>query len=90
MKLKTPNQINPVVVVEEEEKTVSMDEMANTLLAAVASPAMIHSIEEMPEFTHHARTLCIKISTISHYWLSAMELGVVANARFWIQSLLGL
>ncbi|KAJ4840345.1 hypothetical protein Tsubulata_029268 [Turnera subulata] len=66
---------------------VSMDLMANTLLAAGASPAMIHSAEEIPEFTPHARALCINVGTISHDWLPAMKLAAdVANkaGRPWV------
>ncbi|XP_065862893.1 hydroxyethylthiazole kinase [Euphorbia lathyris] len=52
---------------------VSMDLMANTLLSAGASPAMIHSIEEIPDFTPHARALCINVGTLSPDWLPAMK-----------------
>ncbi|EEF44300.1 hydroxyethylthiazole kinase [Ricinus communis] len=52
---------------------VSMDLMANTLLAAGASPAMIHSIEEVPDFTPHTQALCINIGTLTPTWLPAMK-----------------
>ena len=44
---------------------VSMDLMANTLLSAGASPAMIHSIEEILAFTPHIQALCINIDTLT-------------------------
>ncbi|WCJ24184.1 hydroxyethylthiazole kinase family protein [Euphorbia peplus] len=52
---------------------VSMDIMANTLLSAGASPAMIHSIQEIPDFTPHTHALCINIGTLSPDWLPAMK-----------------
>lgn len=52
---------------------VSMDLMANTLLSAGASPAMIHSIEEIPDFTPHAHSICINVGTLSPNWLPAMK-----------------
>lgn len=54
---------------------VSMDLMANTLLSAGASPAMIHSADEIPDFTPHARALCINVGTLSADWLPAMKLA---------------
>ncbi|KAF5182028.1 hydroxyethylthiazole kinase [Thalictrum thalictroides] len=50
-----------------------MDLMANTLLAAGASPAMIHTIEEIPDFTPHIDGLCINIGTLSSTWLPSMK-----------------
>lgn len=52
---------------------VSMDLMANTLLSAGASPAMIHSVEEIPEFTPNTHALCINVGTLSANWLPAMK-----------------
>ncbi|KAB1218216.1 Hydroxyethylthiazole kinase [Morella rubra] len=52
---------------------VSMDLMANTLLSAGASPAMLHSVEEIPEFTPHVHALCINIGTLSSDWVPAMK-----------------
>ncbi|KAI4346039.1 hypothetical protein L6164_013121 [Bauhinia variegata] len=52
---------------------VSMDLMANTLLSAGASPAMLHCIEEIPDFTPHAHAVCINIGTLSPSWLPAMK-----------------
>ncbi|CAN1278816.1 Hydroxyethylthiazole kinase [Linum perenne] len=50
-----------------------MDMVANTLLSAGASPAMIHSLEEIPDFTPHANALCINVGTLSPSWLPAMK-----------------
>lgn len=52
---------------------VSMDLTANTLLAAGASPAMLHSIHEIPEFTPQARALYVNIGTLTADWLPAMK-----------------
>ncbi|XP_027366848.1 hydroxyethylthiazole kinase isoform X2 [Abrus precatorius] len=52
---------------------VSMDLMANTLLSAGASPAMLHSLEELPDFTPRASALCINVGTLSPSWFPAMK-----------------
>ena len=52
---------------------VSMDLMANTLLAAGASPAMLHSLQEIPDFTPQAHALLINVGTLSDAWLPAMK-----------------
>lgn len=52
---------------------VSMDIMANTLLAAGASPAMVHAVEEISEFTALAHALCINIGTLSPEWVFSMK-----------------
>ncbi|KAI3906956.1 hypothetical protein MKW92_008383 [Papaver armeniacum] len=58
---------------------VSMDLMANTVLASGASPAMLHCLQEIPDFTPHADALCLNVGTLSPDWLpstkSAAELG---------------
>ncbi|KAF2314109.1 hypothetical protein GH714_022300 [Hevea brasiliensis] len=59
-----------------------MDLMANTLLSAGASPAMIHSIEEIPDFTPHARSLCINVGTLSPDWLPAMKAAAELASQF--------
>lgn len=51
---------------------VSMDLMANTLLSAGASPAMLHSLREIPDFTPMAHALCINVGTLTDDWLPAM------------------
>ncbi|CAA2935686.1 hydroxyethylthiazole kinase [Olea europaea var. sylvestris] len=59
---------------------VSMDFVANVMLAAGASPAMIHSIEEIPDFTPKAHALYINVGTLTPDWLPAMKLAIqVAN-----------
>ena len=51
---------------------VSMDFMANCLLAVGASPAMVHSSDEVDDFAALASALNINIGTISQAWLVAM------------------
>ncbi|KAJ8763877.1 hypothetical protein K2173_003659 [Erythroxylum novogranatense] len=66
---------------------VSMDIVANTLLSAGASPAMIHSIEEIPDFTPHAHALCINTGTLSPDWLPAMKVAAevaTASGKPWV------
>ncbi|KAG6668913.1 hypothetical protein I3843_01G198000 [Carya illinoinensis] len=60
---------------------VSMDLMANTLLSAGASPAMIHSIVEIPDFTPHANALYINVGTLSPDWLPAMKAAAELACR---------
>nr|GEW30610.1 hydroxyethylthiazole kinase [Tanacetum cinerariifolium] len=50
-----------------------MDITANTLLSAGASPAMIHSVLEIPDFTPHAQGLVINIGTLTPDWLPGMK-----------------
>ncbi|XP_077229617.1 hydroxyethylthiazole kinase family protein [Tasmannia lanceolata] len=52
---------------------VSMDITANTLLAAGASPAMLHCLEEIQDFTPHVDALCINIGTLSSDWVQSMK-----------------
>jgi len=54
---------------------VSMDIMANTLLAAGASPAMVHAFEEISDFTPCAKGLCINIGTLTPEWVVSMKLA---------------
>ncbi|MEO0960749.1 MAG: hydroxyethylthiazole kinase [Pseudomonadota bacterium] len=51
---------------------VAMNFQANVLLAAGASPAMIHAREEAAEFAAIASALTINIGTIEPAWLDAM------------------
>ena len=55
---------------------VSMELMANGLLAIGASPAMVHAEEEVEEFCHLADALLINIGTLSQSWSLAMEKAV--------------
>jgi hydroxyethylthiazole kinase len=61
---------------------VAMNVMANVLLAAGASPAMVHAREEAAEFARLASTLTINIGTVSEPWAEAMEeaAGAAGNA----------
>lgn len=52
---------------------VAMNVMANVLLAAGASPAMIHAREEAAEFAGIAQALSVNIGTVSPPWAEAME-----------------
>ena len=52
---------------------VAMNVMANCLLAAGASPAMVHAREEAAEFAMLASALTINIGTLSPPWVDAME-----------------
>jgi len=55
---------------------VSMDLMANTLLAAGASPAMVSSTDEVEEFMDVASALVVNVGTLSSDWVSAMKLSI--------------
>ncbi|WP_266182872.1 hydroxyethylthiazole kinase [Dyella humicola] len=60
---------------------VAMNMAANVLLAAGASPAMLHAQEEVAEFASLANALTINIGTLSSPWLAAMKLAAAsANA----------
>ncbi|VVB07293.1 unnamed protein product [Arabis nemorensis] len=52
---------------------VSMDLVANTLLSAGASPAMVHSVVEIPDFTPHVHALCVNVGTLTPDWLPSMK-----------------
>ena len=51
---------------------VAMNIAANVVLAAGASPAMVHAPEEMAEFTPICGGLTINIGTLSESWLASM------------------
>lgn len=51
---------------------VSMNVMANVLLAAGCSPAMVHAEEEAAEFASFTSALTINIGTLSSPWIHAM------------------
>ncbi|PSC74808.1 Hydroxyethylthiazole kinase isoform A [Micractinium conductrix] len=66
---------------------VSMDIMANTLLAAGASPAMAHSIGEVEDFVGIASALLVNVGTLSDDWVGGMRLGAqaaVAGGKPWV------
>uniref|UniRef100_A0A7N0USG3 hydroxyethylthiazole kinase n=1 Tax=Kalanchoe fedtschenkoi TaxID=63787 RepID=A0A7N0USG3_KALFE len=52
-----------------------MDLMANMLLSAGASPAMIHSVTKIPDFTPVVQGLCVNLGTLSYEWLPSMKAG---------------
>jgi hydroxyethylthiazole kinase len=54
---------------------VVMNNTANALLALGASPAMVHSTEEVEEFIALADALVINIGTLSPSWVTAMHLA---------------
>ncbi|WP_445144090.1 hydroxyethylthiazole kinase [Dyella sp. Tek66A03] len=54
---------------------VAMNIAANVMLAAGASPAMVHAEEEVAEFASLATALTINIGTLSSSWLAAMKLA---------------
>lgn len=57
---------------------VSMNVMANVLLAAGCSPAMVHAEEEAAEFARFTSALTINIGTLSCDWVKSMELAARA------------
>lgn len=52
---------------------VSMNVMANVMLAAGASPAMVHARQEAADFAAIASALNVNIGTLSPDWVAAME-----------------
>ncbi len=66
---------------------VAMNVAANTLLAAGASPAMIHAAEESGEFAAIAGALTVNIGTVSPAWVEGMVGaidGALAAGRPWV------
>lgn len=66
---------------------VAMNYAANVLLAAGASPAMVHAPEEAGEFAALAGAVTINIGTLSSDWLGGMRLAARAaneNGRPWV------
>ena len=59
---------------------VAMDISANALLAAGASPAMVHAREEVRDFVAISRALAINIGTLSPTWVDAMHLAATEAA----------
>ncbi len=54
---------------------VAMTISANVLLALGASPAMVHSIEEVGEFAAFTDALVINIGTLQPAWIASMQLA---------------
>lgn len=66
---------------------VAMNIMANVLLAAGASPAMVHAREEVAEFAGLAQALSVNIGTLDAPWSEAMEIAATtmqAAGRPWV------
>ncbi|SEI15531.1 hydroxyethylthiazole kinase [Rhizobium tibeticum] len=60
---------------------VAMNIAANVLLAAGASPAMVHAEEEAGEFAAIAGALTINIGTLSSAWLRGMQAAARAAGQ---------
>lgn len=56
---------------------VSMDLVANVLLAAGASPACVHAPEETLGFATIAGALVINVGTIDALWLEGMQRAAI-------------
>lgn len=66
---------------------VAMNVAANVLLAAGASPAMVHSEEEAGEFAAIAGALTVNIGTLSPAWVAGMKAaiaGAVHAGKPWV------
>mmetsp|Transcript_31834 Transcript_31834/g.57872 ORF Transcript_31834/g.57872 Transcript_31834/m.57872 type:complete len:155 (-) Transcript_31834:3231-3695(-) len=66
---------------------VSMDLMANVLLACGASPAMVSSIEEVKDFTRISNALLINIGTLSPDQVASFKAAAeeaVACGKPWV------
>lgn len=68
--LKQLQQKNPLV--QNITNYVAMNTAANVLLASGASPAMVHAIEEAPQFTLLCSALTINTGTLSSHWINSM------------------
>ena len=56
---------------------VVMNTTANALLAIGASPAMVHAVEEVEDFTAISQALVINIGTLSPRWVEAMRVAAI-------------
>jgi len=56
---------------------VVMNTTANALLALGASPAMVHALEEVEDFTSISSALVVNIGTLSPTWVTAMQRAAV-------------
>lgn len=66
---------------------VAMNVAANVLLAAGASPAMVHAEEEAGEFAAIAGSLTVNIGTLSPAWIAGMKAaakGAVGAGKPWV------
>ncbi|XP_048565961.1 hydroxyethylthiazole kinase [Triticum urartu] len=62
---------------------VSLDIAANALTAAGASPAMLHCLREIPDFTPRCDAVYINVGTLSEDWLPSMRAAASAD-RPWV------
>ena len=69
---------NTAPLVQNIANYVSMNVMANILLAAGCSPAMVHAEEEAAEFASFTSALSINIGTLSREWVKSMEAAAKA------------
>ncbi|MHB2169074.1 hydroxyethylthiazole kinase [Alsobacter sp. R-9] len=60
---------------------VVMNFTANVLLAAGASPAMVHAVEEVEEFVAFSRALVVNIGTLDAGFVAGMERAATAAAK---------
>lgn len=60
---------------------VSTNYAANALLAVGASPAMVHAVEEAPEFARLCGAVVINIGTLSAPWLDSMLLTATSAGQ---------
>ncbi|GHF51737.1 hydroxyethylthiazole kinase [Seohaeicola zhoushanensis] len=60
---------------------VSMNVMANVMLAVGASPAMVHAEQEAAEFAAIAQALTINIGTLSAHWIASMKAAASIAAQ---------
>lgn len=66
---------------------VAMNVAANVVLAAGASPAMVHAVEEAEEFAAIAGALTVNIGTLSPPWVEGMKraiAGAQAAGKPWV------
>lgn len=79
--LKSMRSANPLVQC--ITNYVAMNIAANTMLAAGASPAMVHTPEESGEFAAIAGALTVNIGTLSPTWVEGMKnaINAVNNAN---------
>lgn len=63
---------------------VAMNVTANVLLAAGASPAMVHAEEEAGEFAGLAGALTVNIGTLSAPWVAGMKAAIAGARGPWV------
>lgn len=71
---------------------VVMNNTANALLAFGASPAMVHSTDEVEEFAAISSALVVNIGTLSAPWIAAMRMAAATAARLgkpWVMDPVG-